>query len=160
MVGARQLGGGGEPFPQLLYACPDVAEAGLDQTVGVQEQGRPGGRGPTGNRVYRGPDADRSAVEPQVAVVPPRVADADCATSDVPLFRNQIAVAFVPSEEMATCGLSASPPAPERLTGVPQVAAWPLIVATDALITWSLPTVVYQTAIALLPSADSATSGW
>ncbi len=43
MVRAGELGGDGQALPQLLYAGPHVAQPGLDQPVGVEQQG--GARG-------------------------------------------------------------------------------------------------------------------
>jgi hypothetical protein len=105
------------------------------------------------------PGADRStAGDDQVAVEPVMVALTDC-TVLLLSERVHTAVALVPSADNATCGVTASWPGADRFVTVDHVAVEPVMVALADCTMSLLPSKRVHTAVALVPSADNATSG-
>ena len=104
------------------------------------------------------PGADRSVTVDHVAVEPVMVALTDC-TVLLLSERVHTAVALVPSADNATCGVTASWPGADRFVTVDHVAVEPVMVALADCTMSLLPSKRVHTAVALVPSADNATSG-
>ena len=87
------------------------------------------------------------------------VALADCTMSLLPSKRVHMAVALVPSADKATCAKEAAWPGADRFVTVDHVAVEPVMVALADCTMSLLPSKRVHTAVALVPSADNATSG-